>query len=432
MRPFYFRPSNNHIFASRQTAYISPHPFVFRMTHMENTRLGAGVFMLSVPRMSVRRTTMDRATLEAMLEAADLPHCAVALVDSGGLRYAHACGVADRSSPAPMTSATIIQIASWTKAIVSAAALKLVEDGRLALHADAGVLLPELADSHVLTGFSPDGQPITRAAKGPITLHHLLTHTAGFSYAFARTEIQRLMLLESDTKGRLAAITQPLLFDPGERWEYGISLDWVGQLIEAATGASLGTYLEEELFGPLGMKDTAFRDALPAGAAKVHARRDEGGFRPVSVYLGGGPFQSGGAGLTSTVLDFARFVTMILTGGMFEGRRVLTAETVARLCGNQIGGIRAGLVESAMPELVKPFELFPGVASEWTYGFLRLPADLPHGPNAGTLSWAALFNGYFWIDRAANLGGVFATQLLPFGDEAALDTYARLQKAAYA
>jgi methyl acetate hydrolase len=402
------------------------------MTPIDNTRLVARHFVLSVPRMALRETTMDTTALEALLEAADLPHCAVALVDADGLRYSHACGMADTRTQAPMTAGTVIQIASWTKAIASAAALKLVEDGRLSLHADAGALLPELADPQVLTGFSADGQPITRPAKGPVTLHHLLTHTSGFSYAFAREDIQRLMLLESDpAKGRLAAICQPLLFDPGERWEYGISLDWVGALIEAATGASLGTYLEEALLGPLGMKDTAFRDSLPDGAARVHARED-GGFRPVSVYLGGTPFQSGGAGLTSTVLDFVRFAAMILGDGRFEGKQVLSAETVARLCGNQIRGLRAGLVESAMPELVKTFELFPGVACEWTYGFLRLPTALPGGPNAGTVSWAALFNSYFWIDRAAGLAGVFATQLLPFGDEAALDTYGRFQKAAYA
>lgn len=374
---------------------------------------------------------MNKTALEVMLEAADLPHCAVAIVDSAGLRYANACGLADTRTRAPMTPATVIQIASWTKAIVSAAALKLVEDGRISLHADAGALLPALADAQILTGFTDGGQPITRKARGPITLHHLLTHTAGFSYAFAREDIQRLMLMESEPgTDRYASITQPLLFDPGERWEYGISLDWVGVLIEAVTGANLGTFLGEALLGPLGMSDTAFRDALPAGAAKVHARED-GGFRPVSVYLGGGPFQSGGAGLTSTVLDFARFATMILGNGSFEGRRILSPEAVEQLCCNQIGGMRAGLVESAMPELVKPFELFPGVPCEWSYGFLRLPSALANGVSAGTLSWAALFNCYFWIDRAADLAGVFATQLLPFGDEAALGTYAKFQNAAY-
>jgi methyl acetate hydrolase len=380
--------------------------------------------------MSRGEIRMNCRAFETMLGSVDLPHVAVAIVDRDGLRYAHASGVADAETGTAMRCDTILQIASLTKAIVSAAALKLVEDGLVQLHADVGDRLPALADPQVLTGFSADGKAATRPAKGPITLHHLLTHTAGFSYPFTRAETHRLMLAQGESADPLASITQPLLFDPGDRWEYGVSTDWVGQLIAAVTGGSLEAYLGEVLLGPLGMADTAFRAALPPDAAKVHTRLEDGRFQPVSLQLGS-DFQSGGAGLTSTVLDFGRFITMILADGMFEGRRVLAPAIVEGLCRNQIGRTKAGVLRSVMPDLARRFDPFPGVDCEWTYGFLRLPAAQPSGMRAGTLSWVGLFNSYYWIDRASNLGGLFSTQLTPFGDKIARDTYGKFVETAY-
>ena len=187
---------------------------------------------------------------------------------------------------------TIFQIASMTKAIVSAGAMQLVESGALDLDAPIGDLLPQLADPQVLTGFSDSGEPQLRPASRPITLRHLLTHTAGLGYFFIRPEVLRYFAATGmPAPGSLASIQMPLLFDPGENWEYSVATDWVGLAVEAASGKRLGQYLQSNLLDPLGMSSTAFLDALPDDAAKVHARTLEGDLAIQSMFLGGGEFE---------------------------------------------------------------------------------------------------------------------------------------------
>ncbi len=375
---------------------------------------------------------IDDSPFEQAFAAANLPGAAGLILDRDGVRYARGLGVADVETGAAMGPDTICQIASMTKALVSVAAMQLVEAGRLSLDAPLGKVLPELADPQVLSGFDERGQPLLRSAKRLLTLRHLLTHTAGFGYFFLHPEVlQYYGAVGMPAPGSLDSIRMPLMFDPGERWEYSVATDWVGRAVEAASGARLADYMAEHVFVPLGMTQTAFRETLPPGAARVHARLPEGGFAVLPSYLGGGEFDGGGGGLTGTAADYARFVRMVLNRGALDGVRVVKAETVAEMARNQIGPLRAGRLVSTMPELALAFDCFPDQHSGWGLGFVINPEPGPHGRSPGSLAWAGIFNSFYWIDPAAGVGGVFMSQLSPFGDPGALAAFGALERMAY-
>lgn len=375
---------------------------------------------------------MSRQALEKAFAESGLPGAVALVADRDGVRFVEAFGHADATTGAEMEVDTVFQIASMTKAIVSAGAMQLVESGKLDLDAPIGDLLPQLANPQVLTGFSENGEPQLRPASRPITLRHLLTHTAGLGYFFIRSEVLRYFAATGmPAPGSLASIQMPLLFDPGDNWEYSVATDWVGLAIEAATGKRLGEYLQSNLLDPLGMSSTAFLDALPDDAAKVHARTPEGDLVIQPMFLGGGEFEMGGGGLSSTAHDYGRFVRMMLRGGELDGNRVLAEATVAEMARNQVAPLRAGFMGSAMPDLAQPFDTFPDQHTGWGLGFLINPEQGPNGRSPNSLAWAGIFNSYYWIDPAKGVGGVVMSQLAPFGDAGALGFFGALERTAY-
>lgn len=374
----------------------------------------------------------SRQALERAFAESGLPGAVALVADRDGVRFVEAFGHADATTGAEMEVDTVFQIASMTKAIVSAGAMQLVESGKLDLDAPIGDLLPQLADPQVLVGFSDSGEPQLRPASRPITLRHLLTHTAGLGYFFIRPEVLRYFAATGmPAPGSLASIQMPLLFDPGENWEYSVATDWVGLAVEAASGKRLGEYLQSNLLDPLGMSSTAFLDALPDDAAKVHARTPEGGFAVQPMFLGGGEFEMGGGGLSSTAHDYGRFVRMMLRGGELDGNRVLAEATVAEMARNQVAPLRAGYMGSAMPDLAQPYDTFPDQHTGWGLGFLINPEQGPNGRAPNSLAWAGIFNSYYWIDPAKGVGGVMMSQLAPFGDAGALGFFGALERTAY-
>ena len=374
---------------------------------------------------------IDLAQLEPAFAAANLPGAIALIVERDGKLAARAFGQADVAAGVAMAVDTPCQIASMTKALVSAAVMKLVEEGQLDLDAPVGPLLPELAEAQVLSGFDGDGQAILRPAARPITARHLLTHTAGLGYPFVQAEIARYVATTPPGRpGPRASLCLPLLCDPGDAWHYGIATDWLGLLVEAVTGGTLGDYLATALFAPLDMTHTGFHAALPAGAARVHMRTDNG-FKPRSIFIGGGAYHSGGGGLVGTAPDYARFIRMILGGGTLDGQQVLRPETVAEMTRNQVAPLRAGHMPSAQPEIAGAFDAMPGQHSGWGLGFLINPEPGPNGRHPGSLAWAGIFNSYYWIDPEAGLGGMMLSQLSPFGDPGALELFGAVERLAY-
>jgi methyl acetate hydrolase len=361
---------------------------------------------------------------------------AVAATDKGTV-YEGAFGTREIGKNAPMTLDTVVWLASMTKAITATATMQLVERGKLSLDRPATDVVPELAKAQVLDGFDGAGKPRLRAPKRPITLKHLLTHTAGFGYEIWRPEIARYQEVTGTpgiTTCTNAALTTPLLFDPGDRWEYGISIDWAGKMVEAVAGQKLDRYFQDHIFGPLGMKDTAFKlgTAQRARLSAVHQRDDKGALAPIEFALPEEPeFLMGGGGLYGTASDYLAFAQMIMRGGTHNGAQVLRRETVDLMAQNQIGPLEIGVMKTTMPPLSNDVELFPGMSKKWGLSFLINTQTAPTGRSAGSLAWAGLANTYFWIDRTRQVCGVFLSQLLPFYDHTAVDLFGRFETEVY-
>ena len=377
-----------------------------------------------------------QAVLDGLVATHGVPGAVAMVGDGNGVRAAAASGMRDPATGAPMALDTIFQIASMTKAIASVAALQLVERGALALDAPIGGVLPGLADPMVIDGFDGD-LPRLRPARRPITVRHLLTHTSGLGYDFVQADLLRARGPGGPPPASaLAWLDAPLLFDPGDGWEYGMSTDWLGLAVEAASGERLDAYLANHITEPLGMADTRFAlDAVrTARQAALQARTPDGGFAPLAVEIGGGDtaeFLSGGGGLKSTAADYMRFLRMILNGGSLDGATILAPDTVTEMGRNQIGGHRAGAMATTMPAFSHPIDVFPGMATGWGLGFLINPESGPHGRAAGSLAWAGIANSYYWIDPASDVAAVLMMQFMPFGDPAAQAVYAGFERAVY-
>jgi methyl acetate hydrolase len=371
-------------------------------------------------------------------QTGEIPGVVAMVTNREGTLYEGAFGRRVLDQAAAMTPDTVGWIASMTKAVTGAGAMQLVEQGRLDLDAPALRIVPEIANAQVLTGFDATGQPQTRPPKRPITLRHLLTHTAGFSYEIWNPDIQKYQAakgLPGVTTCENAALRTPLLFDPGERWDYGINIDWAGKMVEAVSGMKLGAYLTRHLFEPLGMDSTAFKitPAMRERLAKIHQRGEGGKLTPLmELEIPQEPeFEMGGGGLYSSAGDYLKFVRMILNDGAGNGNRVLRPETVDLMARNNMGENRVGLLRTAIPPLSNDAEFFPGLPKAWGLSFQINTQRAPTGRPAGGLMWAGLANSYYWIDRASGVGGVYLTQILPFADARSLPLYYEFESAVY-
>ena len=346
--------------------------------------------------------------------------------------YQGAAGVRRIGEDAPMTTDSVFALFSLTKAITATAALQLFEEGRLDLDAPAKLYAPEIGALQVLEGFDDAGSPRLRPPKREITTRMLLLHTAGFGYPYWNPICKRLAEQgqPSHRGGTKRALMTPLLFDPGERWEYGLGLDWCGIVIEAIVGERLDAVFEARIFEPLGMKDTGFvlSDSMRARRASMHQREAGGVLTPLDsespadpeVYMGGGT-------LSGTAGDYLRFLRMWLNGGA----RVLRAETVEMAVRNGLGEMKIKRLPSFDPALTHEVEFFPGQPKSWALSFMVNDEPAPTGRPAGSLGWAGLGNLYYWLDRKNGVAGVWATHIFPFMDPTSVDGFLAFETALY-
>jgi CubicO group peptidase (beta-lactamase class C family) len=345
------------------------------------------------------------AVLRRATEAKEVPGVVAVAATDKGVFYEGAFGTRDLSAGPDMTLDTIFRLASMTKAVTSVAAMQLVEKGKLELDQPIGNVLPELAAPQVLEGFDDAGAPRLRPARRPITLRHLLTHTAGFGYEIWDPDLIRYVKVSgtpSAATGKLASLRLPLVFDPGDRWEYGINLDWAGRAVEAASGQPLEVYFRQHIFAPLGMTDTDYviTTAQQSRLVSVHQRKPDGSLEPTTAT---DPpwreFWSGG-------------------GGLFLDR-------------NQIGDINAGILKTANPQRSNDVDFFPGIPCKWGLGYMINTQPGPNGRSAGSLTWAGIYNTYYWLDPQKRVAGVILTQILPFADDKAVKLYGGFEGAVY-
>ena len=391
-----------------------------------------------IARKPLSKQRLDDVLARATQRADRVPGVVAMITDREGNIYEGAAGERALGHGEPMTLDTTFALFSTTKAITGTAVLQCVEEGLLDLDAPAATYVPDIGELKVLDGFDAGGNPVLREPKRDITTRMLLLHTAGFGYDFFNESYNRL----SQEHGQpsvitcsKAALTTPLLFDPGEKWEYGTNIDWAGQVVESIRGHRLGDVMRQRIFEPLEMADTAFTmsPSMKDRLAPIHQRESDGSLTPlIGFELPAEPeVHMGGHGLHGTVGDYMKFIRMWLNDGVGTSGRVLSSETVAAAVQNGLEGQHVGLLPGVLPTLSNDAEFFPGVPKGWAYSFMTNEEVAPTGRPAGSLAWAGLANLYYWIDRQTGVGGFWATQILPFADAGSINGYLEFETAVY-
>lgn len=352
---------------------------------------------------------------------------AVALVArDGNIVYHKALGFDDKETGKPMRTDAIWRIASQTKAITSVAVMMLYEDGKLLLDDPVSKYIPAFRKPRVLDQFNRKDTTFTTVpAKREISVRDLLTHTSGIGYAQIGSETANAMYYKAGVVGGiglrggllkdniLALASLPLLHQPGEKFTYGLNTDVLGYLVEVLSGMSLDEYFRKMIFEPLGMKDTYFYipENKKSRLAMLHTEDASkhvmntpqmvtlnGNFYRDYPVLPGGSFYSGGGGLVSTAYDYAVFMQMLLNGGEYNGKRILSRSSVHLMTINQVGDISIGR------------------AAKFGLGFqLVTPADEAHNTvSLGTFSWGGMFASSYWIDPKERIVAQFVLQQYPF------------------
>jgi len=354
-----------------------------------------------------------------------------------GIVYEGAFGKRDAAHGLAMTLDTVFWLLSMTKAVTATACMQLVEQGRLQLDEPVGKLLPELASPMVLEGFDASGAPKLRPAKRPITLRHLMTHTSGLTYSNWSDKLPQYEKFTGQAdiaESKDGAFAAPLEFDPGDRWQYGISMDAVGKIVEAVSDQSLEVYFRENIFSPLGMTDTGFliSSAQKRRVATTYSRQADGSLSPMPFEMPQHPeFFSGGGGLFGTPRDYMAFLQMLLHEGTFRGARILKPETVAMMRQNQIGDLNVNPLKSSAPAWSNDADLFPGMPQKWGLSFDINTQPGPNGRSAGSIAWAGLLNCYYWVDPVKRVTGTVFTQVLPYYDPAVVKLFGGFERGLY-
>jgi methyl acetate hydrolase len=363
-------------------------------------------------------TAIDQVLQGAVQDGA-VPHAAAIVSNADGVLYEGGAGpriVGEAEET--VTTSTQFAIMSMTKIVCTAAALQQVEREELDLDAPVEDYCPAFAELEVLDGFDDD-TPRMRSPASKATVRHLVTHTSGLAYWFWNADIVRWEQatgVPNVVPGSDEAFKAPLVADPGSKFVYGISVDWLGKVVEAVAGKGLDEVVREGITGPLGMDDTMFKldDARLDNAVRVHTKGEDGKWASAGLILNQSPdWWAGGHGLYSTPRDFIRFERALLRGGELDGARILEASTVDAAFSNQIGELDfPAEIPTADPPITDSLNVGPGC--KWGYGLLLNTADLPGRRRAGTGAWAGLFNTHFFIDRTTGICASIYTNSLPF------------------
>ncbi|KAH7120250.1 beta-lactamase/transpeptidase-like protein [Dactylonectria estremocensis] len=386
--------------------------------------------------LSSLRESVDSACSD---EKTGIPGVTVVVVAKDGSElFAHSAGKRGVGSKEPMTLDNIFWIASCTKMLVGVACMQLVEQGVLGLDDGAQLdkLCPELKELKVLR---PNGT--LEAQNKKITLRMLLTHTAGFGYTFFNERLRdwSLPVGVDEFSGRFEDIKLPLLFQPGEGWEYGVGIDWAGVALERASGITLNAYLQKYLFQPLGIKDMSMipNKDMRSRLAHMHSRDPDGKLR-VRDHLLRQPlvvdpddeaekarvFNSGGAGMFAKPQDYAKVLAVLLNDGTCPqtGAQILRKATVDEMFRNQTPAFPNAsrqFIPAAKPDLTNPIsELYPVPGNPpqgWGLTFMLSNGGVT-GRSKGTVQWAGLPNLWWWCDRETGVAGIVCSQILPFAD----------------
>lgn len=373
--------------------------------------------------------------IRTAVERQDVPFAVAMAGGRDGVRWNGSAGEARPGVAA--ASNTIFRIYSMTKAVGSTAAMILMDRGKLDPDTPVAEILPEFAKKQVLEGFDAEGKPLMRAPRTQATVRHLATHTSGLTYEYWNADLQRYMESTgqpSIVSGLREGLDYPLMFDPGERWEYGIGIDWLGQVVEKVDGRAIDDFCRDELFLPLGMQDTRFEvepDMAPR-LSNVRVRGEDGFFAGFELAPPSRPaFYGMGHALYSTAPDYMRFLRMYLNKGQLDGHRILSEAGLARLLTNQIGDTSTALLKTAAPSISADAEFFPGRKKSHSMAFQRIDEDVPGMRSAGSQFWAGVCNTHFWFDPKKDVIGIIMTQTLPFAEPRFMGVYEAFERGVY-
>ena len=333
---------------------------------------------------------------------------------------------------------TVMRIFSATKSIGSTAAMILVDRGQLDIDTPVETILPEFRDVQLLDGFDEAGQPKLRAPEVKATVRHLATHTSGFAYEFFNADALNFMTATehpSILAGSKASMYYPLVCEPGSGWQYGIGIDWLGQVVEAIDGRRIDRFCGEEIFAPLGMADTVFEldDGRNARLADLNMRGPDGVFGAFELAPPPNPEVYGmGHCLYSTAADYMKYLQMHLDKVATGDGRILSEAAAERMQTNHIGELRVNKLATTAPELSADFEPFPDIPKTHSFGFMRNEDDVPGMRSAGSQSWAGVCNTHYWFDPKKDVRAVLFTQSLPFVEDRFMKLYEDFERAVYA
>ena len=403
----------------------------------------AALFTVAFLRLFPGSATTSSNEIDQVLRVAvdekKIPGVVAMVAVEDRVTYQGASGKRDTTKNIPMTVDSIFRIASMTKPITSVAVMQLVEGGRVKLDEPAATYLPELSQVQVLEEFDAStGRAKLRPPKTPPTVRQLLSHTSGFGYEFFDAKLHGYVAtgaVPSALQGDDGFLKAPLLFDPGTRWEYGISTEWLGKLIEKVSGQTLEEYFRLHIFEPLGMTDTFFDvpSEKQARVVALHQREEDGSVvEPAPQPFKPARFVSGGGGLYSTASDYLNFERMLLNGGKLGSKRILKSETVDQMSRNQIGDLMLVELRSLTPQFARDPIRIPGSLDKFGLGLGINTEPVGGGRSRGSLAWAGIFNTFFWIGPPRKTCAVIMMQILPFSDDAANSVVERFEGVVHA
>jgi CubicO group peptidase (beta-lactamase class C family) len=374
---------------------------------------------------SVERLARLDAVLHRYVDGAKLPGVQTLVSRRGELVHRDCYGFTDVEARHAVRPDTLYRIYSMTKPITSVALMMLYEEGHFLLENAVSRWLPEFADLEVWAGGTAD-EPQTRPLDSPMTVHHLLTHTSGLTYGFQfahpvdelyrRNDLGNFSAPTYDlTEAMERLATMPLLFEPGTRWNYSMSTDVCGALVERMSGLTLDEFFRTRIFEPLGLTDTGF--AAPESerdrCSVLYAAAPGGGLNKIGSagsMTRVPPMLSGGGGLVSSSDDYLRFCRFLLNGGQLDGVRLLSPRTLGLMTTNNLPG---GATLNEMGQSTFAEAAMAGTGFGLGFSVLVDAAANQSLGSAGLYAWGGAASTAFWVDPAEELAVVFMTQLLP-------------------
>lgn len=391
-------------------------------------------------------STIDDILHAAVADGA-VPNAVAIVANREGVLYRGSAGVVSPTDDTPVDANTVYRIMSMTKIITTTVALQLVEKGALDLDAPVAQYYPDFAKRKILTGFDGDTPQFADPTR-QATVKQLITHTAGQGYMFFNSDLHKwedVTGYPGILCGKPEMLDSPLLFEPGERFEYGINTDVLGAVVEAAAGERLDAMIQAGVLDPLGMSDTSYvlEEGMRSRVTPIQVKDEHGQWVANDIDYAQDPeLIPGGHGLYSTANDYIKFQRALLGGGALggagagaggagEGARLLEESTVQQMFSNQIGDLWfPEAISTGDPFFSDDYNAGPGW--KWGLGLLVNTEDVPGMRKAGSGAWAGLCNTQFWIDPTSGLAGSIYSQTLPFVSPGAVKMYQDFEKAVYA